>query len=197
MEYNADKKEIKLDRELSKLDEFVVDFCRLFNGNYVLVSGYISIIFGRSRATEDVDLIVPDMDFSAFRELWYVIDKNDFECLNTSKPEEAFKMLKEHAIRFAKKGKAIPNIEFKTIRNEIGNYSFKNRIKVVLRKGLLYVSPIEMQIAYKLMLGKSNNEKDLEDAKHLYELFKERLNNAELNKLIKQFNAEKEFEIIK
>ena len=54
-----------------------------------------------------------------------------------------------------------------------------------------------MQIAYKLNLGKEGNEKDIEDAKHLYELFREKLNNEELVSRIGKFNAEKEFEKIK
>src|SRR3990172_8602329 len=114
MKYNSENKEIILDREKSKLDEFVIDFCRLLD-DYVLVSGYVSIIFGRSRATEDVDLLVPDMDFEPFKELWEKIYHSGFECINTDDPEEAMKMLSEHAIRFAKKGAAVPNMEFKKI----------------------------------------------------------------------------------
>ena len=47
-----------------------------------------------------------------------------------------------------------------------------------------------------LLLGKEGNKKDIEDAKHLYELFKEKLNNKELLILIKELNAEKEFKLI-
>ena len=88
-------------------------------------------------------------------------------------------------------------MEFKIISNEIGKYSFENKIKVILNKGELEISPIEMQIAYKLDLGKQGNEKDIEDAKHLYELFKEKLNNGELLRLINKFDTKNEFELIK
>ena len=50
-------KEIKLNKELNKLDKFVIDFCKLLD-RYVIVSGYVSILFGRSRSTEDVDLLI-------------------------------------------------------------------------------------------------------------------------------------------
>lgn len=43
-----------------------------------------------------------------------------------------------------------------------------NRLKVELDKNLLYISPIEIQLAYKLFLG---SEKDIMDTVYLYELF--------------------------
>jgi hypothetical protein len=194
MEYNPNKKEIKLSRKLSELDSFVIDFCKLLGDKYVLVSGYVSIIFGRSRATEDVDLLIPRLSFDEFEILWKTIEGAGFECLNTLDIREAFEMWKEHAIRFAKLGKPIPNMEFKMMKKPEDEYSFKNKLDVILGNDKLKISPLEMQIAYKLDLG---SEKDLEDAKHLYELFKEKLNNPELLKLVKQLNVENNFKKIK
>lgn len=197
MEYNSNKKEIKLNRKISELDKFVIDFCSLLD-KYVLVSGYVSILFGRSRATEDIDLLIPEMNSEEFNRLWKKIYGSGFECVNTDIPKEAFEIINnEHNIRFSRKGKPIPNMEFKLIKNKIHEYSFKNKIKVIMGKNSIYISPLEMQIAYKLMLGKRGNNKDLEDAKHLYELFKENLNNTELLRLIKELNVEKEFRIIR
>ncbi|MCK4553248.1 hypothetical protein KAT80_03520 [Candidatus Pacearchaeota archaeon] len=196
MEINLEKKEIILNKNINELDKFVLDFCRNFD-NYVLVSGYVSILFGRSRATEDVDLLIPKMPLEKFKEIWDIIKEKDFECINTLNVEDAFKMLDEYAIRFCRKGKPVPNMEFKRSSNEIHEYSLKNKIKVKIKDGFLFISPIEMQIAYKLMLGKGGNEKDLEDAKHLYELFKENINKEELFNLINEFGVEEQFEIIK
>ena len=195
MEYNPDKKEIILDKELSNLDKFVIDFCRLID-DYVIVSGYVSILLGRSRASEDVDMLVKVSNLDNFMKLWKKIYEAGFECINTSKPEEAFEMLNETAIKFSRKNLAVPNMEFKKISKKEHIYSYENKLKVIIRKHILFISPIEMQIAYKLMLGKGNNNKDIEDAKHLYELFKEKLNKPELFKLIKEMDAEKEFKRI-
>jgi len=195
MEYNSTKKEITLNREFNELDKFVIDFCSILE-EYVIVSGYVSILFGRSRATEDVDLLVPCLDENKFNLLWERIENAGFECLNTQDITEAFQMLKENAIRFSRKNKPLPNIEFKLIKNDIDKYSFKNKLKVNLKRGSLFISPIEMQIAYKLWLAKGGNEKDIEDSKHLYELFKEKLNKLELTKLVKELKVEKEFKII-
>jgi len=196
MEYSREKKVIRLSKEINNLDKFVIDFCNLLD-NYVLVSGYISILFGRSRATEDVDLLIPQLGFQEFKILWAKIHENQFECINTFKVDNAFKMLEEHAIRFARKNNAVPNMEFKIIHTPEGEYSLNNKLKVILDDSVLFISPLEIQIAYKLDLGKQGNKKDLEDAKHIYELFKEKLDKGELTRLIQLFNVEKEFNIIK
>jgi hypothetical protein len=51
-----------------------------------------------------------------------------------------------------------------------------------------------MQIVFKLSLG---SEKDMEDAKHLYELFKENINKEEFHSLIEKLKVKEKFEIIK
>ena len=193
MEYNVDKKEIKLNRNLSKLDKFVLDFCHILN-DYVIVSGYVSILFGRSRATEDVDLLIPKIKFKDFENLWIKINNFGFECINTSNVQEAFNFLDEFAIRFSRKNKPIPNMEFKIMKNDIDKYSFENKIKVILKQGELMISPLEMQIAYKLFLG---SDKDFEDAKHIYELFKENLKLKELDDLCEQLKVKDKLKEIK
>lgn len=196
MEYLKEKNEIILNRELNELDKFVLDFCNLLD-DYVIVSGYVSILFGRSRSTEDVDLLVPKMNFEQFDKLWKKINEGGFECINTDDSNEAFEMFQEHNIRFSRKGIAVPNMEFKKIKKWSDEYSFENKIKVVMKKGNLFISPLEMQIAYKLNLSKQGNKKDLEDAKHLYDLFSDKFNKEELDKLVREFKTEKEFELIK
>lgn len=191
MEYDIDKKEIILNRELNKLDKFVLDFTSYLK-NYVIVSGYVSILLGRSRATEDVDLLIPVMTEQEFYDLWRKLLKDNFECINTSKPEEAFNMLKSHAIRFFKEA-IIPNIEFKIIKNDLDKYSFENKIKVVLGEEGLYISPLEIQIAYKLFLG---SDKDIEDAKHLFSIFKEKINKHNLLSFLKKLKVEDKFKLI-
>lgn len=192
MKYNPKKREIILERELSNLDKLVIRFCNLID-DYVIVSGYVSIILGRSRATEDIDLLVPKMSLEQFEEKWKNIISKGFECINTSKPNEAYSMLNEHAIRFFE-GVPLPNIEFKIIKNDLDKYSFENKIKIKINKNVIYISPLEIQIAYKLFLG---SDKDIEDAKHIYELFKEKLNKLVLLYFIDKLKVRDRFEIIK
>lgn len=196
MKYDTSKKEINLDRFISKLDKFVLNFTKILEKNspYVIVSGYVSILFGRSRATEDVDLLIPPLNKMKFSKIWNSMYMNNFECLNTSNEDEAFKMLEEHAIRFAVKANPIPNIEFKIIKTDLDKYSFENKIKALIGKDMLFLSPLEMQIAYKLFLG---SDKDIEDAKHLYVLFNEKLNKEELTNLSNKLKVIDKLEAIK
>jgi len=201
MEYIVDKKEIILNKKLNNLDSFVLDFVSCLD-SYVIVSGYVSILLGRSRATEDVDLLVPKLGKDDFNNIWKKLHKNGFWCINTPIFEDAFEMLKEHAIRFAKK-EPVPNIEFKMIKTDFDRYSFENRIKVIINKDILFISPLEMQIAFKLFLAANGTDeelgadKDVEDARHLYRLFRDRINKDELLKIADKLNIRKKLNWLK
>jgi len=56
--------------------------------------------------------------------------------------------------------------------------ALRERKEVLVNKKRLFVSPLELQIAFKLYLG---SEKDIEDAKHLYRLFKGKLDRRLLD----------------
>jgi hypothetical protein len=192
MEYNVNKKEIILDRNLNNLDKFVLNFIKCID-NYVIVSGYVSILLGRTRATEDVDLLIPKMSKGDFVKIWEKIINKGFWCINTSDANQAYEMLKEHAVRFAEIKKPIPNIEFKFIKNELDEFSYKHKIKVILNLDSFYISPLELQIAYKLFLG---SEKDIEDARHLYSLFKDKINKSELINSLEKLKVSNKFKLL-
>lgn len=180
------KASIKLVKELNDLDKLVIDFIKILDTNkikYVLVSGYVSILFGRSRSSEDIGIIVRKMPKRRFSVLWKELSKKNFECIIPDSFESAYDkyLMKHTSIRFSRKDQPIPNIEFMFPKAEdLDNWVLKNGKQVRLNRKLLKISPIELQIAYKLFLG---SEKDIEDARHLYQLFKENLNQ----KLLKQF----------
>ncbi len=203
MEFRASR--IISNKVINKLDRFAINFINVLEkySPYVIVSGYVSILLGRSRASEDIDLLVPKMEFSKFKQLFDDLLSSGYECANTSIVREAFDMLKVHAIRFFEKGFPIPNMEFKQIENDIHKYSFENRIKMVLNEKTLFISPLEIQIAYKLSLmadgsvEEISSDKDFEDAKHIYLGFKEHLNMEKLKYFVKLFRVEHKWELLK
>jgi len=75
-------------------------------------------------------------------------------------------------------------------KNELDMWSIMHRIKVVLNGNKFFTSPLELQIPYKLFLG---SEKDIEDAKHLYNVFKGRLSLALLEEFDRKLNIVKSF----
>ena len=203
MEYNG--KEIKSNKFLNELDKFTIKFINVLEKHipYVIVSGYVSILLGRSRGSEDVDLLVPKIAKSKFFILFNDLLKNNYECANTSIPEEAYDMLQEHAIRFYVKGSPLPNMDFKQISTDLQRYSFENRIKLVLKEKTLFISPLEIQIAYKLSLmadidiREISSDKDFEDAKHIYLIFKENIDMEKLMYFIKLLKVESKWGLLK
>ena len=51
MEYDVNKRIIKLNRKINQLDRFALDFTKIVakHTDYIIISGYISILLGRAR----------------------------------------------------------------------------------------------------------------------------------------------------
>jgi hypothetical protein len=135
-----------------------------------IVSGYISILFGRTRGTEDIDVIMGKMDKERFGKLYSELKKNGFYCLIADNADDSYEQLTERlAVRFAKKGQVIPNIEVKFPKNPLDTRTLQENLTVIMPFGRLIISEIEQQIAFKRYALKS--EKDLEDARHLENIY--------------------------
>jgi len=176
MEYNKEKKEIILNKKISELDKLVLDFINILknHADYVIISGYVSIILGRARATEDIDLFIKKIDKNKFLKLYEDLIKNSYWCLNSDSPEEIYDYLIDNlAVRFAKKDETIPNFEVKFPKTKIDEETFKDCIAVKMPEGSIKISSLEIQIAFKKYYLKS--DKDLEDAKHIEHIFKDKI----------------------
>src|SRR3989344_1356122 len=144
MEYNSLKKEIISSRKLSLLDKFVVDFIRVLRKHidYVIISGYVSILLGRTRVTEDIDIFIKRINKEQFSKLYEELKEKGFWCLNAEKTDEIYSFLEDGlAVRFAK------------------------------------------HIAFKRYFLSS--DKDIEDALHIEELFKEYIDTEKIKNIKK------------
>lgn len=167
---------IEIGRELSDLDNFVIEFISILRKHtpYVIVSGYVSILLGRARASEDVDIIIPLMEPGEFGALVEDSIKSGFYCLNEEENEDIYDHIKNNAaLRFAKKNTVIPNIELKFSKTEIDEESLSDSITVSIEDEELKISPLELQIAFKEIILKT--PKDIEDARHLRNVAKSHL----------------------
>ena len=161
--------EIKITRELSELDNFVLDVAELIEkySQYVIVSGYVTILFGRSRGTEDVDFVIEKIPKEGFMKFCRDAQTSGFEFINPEDCSGLYEMLKERlSIRMAREGEIIPNAEIK------------------------FPKDFFHQEALKKSLG---SDKDIEDAYYLYELFKENLNRRLLHDYIQRLGVEMPF----
>ncbi len=103
-----------LEKRTTLLDRFVLDFLRVLEPRtpYVIVSGYVAILFGRSRGTEDVDILIPRLENDTFVGLYNALLREGYEFLNAEEVDGLFDMLSQKmGIRVAKTGQFIPNIE--------------------------------------------------------------------------------------
>ena len=168
MKYDTDKKEIILDKELNELDKYVLEFIKILEKHvdYVIISGYVSILLGRTRTTEDIDMFIMPISKERFNELYEDLIENGFWCLNSDNPEIAFDYLKSGlAIRFSIENMPIPNFEVKFPKDSLGLETFNDSIEVILPKGDLIISCLERHIAFKRYFLKS--KKDFEDSGHI------------------------------
>ncbi len=192
MEYELKGNVMKMKRVLSDLDNFVLSFVDIFNSNkisYVVISGHVAILFGRTRATEDIDIFIEKIDRSKFASFLEDLGRWNYWVLSTTDPDDTFKMLENGlAIRIAKTNTAIHNFEIKFPKKDTDFLSLSNPLKVVMNDKELLTSPLEIQIAFKFWLG---GDKDIEDGTHLYELFKKDLNNDLLNEMGRKLNVTK------
>jgi len=185
------RKTIKVGKISTLLDKFVVNFCKALEKHvqYVVVSGYVSILFGRARATEDIDILIEKMTEEKFYSLYSYLTKRGYWCINAKTRKMAFEMEKDGVgIRFAKRKSLIPNAEVKFAKNRLENDTLEDNLTAVLPIGKLKISRIEQQIAYKeIILG---SQKDLEDARHLEVIFKGRIDKKLLESYRKRFRNE-------
>jgi hypothetical protein len=98
-------------KALSKLDLFVIDFANILKKytDYVVVSGYVSILFRRSRGTEDIDILIKKIDMETFIKFNMELIEKQYWFLNADNPGELFGMLQDGlAVRIAAKETVIP-----------------------------------------------------------------------------------------
>ncbi len=194
MKINFSKGKIQIEKRLNSLDKFALNFSSILkklNIKYVLISGYVSILFGRARSSEDIDLIIEKLDAEKFHMFWKDVNKK-YNCINTSKEKEAYEnyLLEKIPIRFSEKEKFIPNVELKFPENEIEKWVLKNSLLVVLNEKKIKISSIELQIAFKLFLG---TEKDIEDAKYLFKIFNKKIDEERLNYFVDKMKVRNKF----
>lgn len=184
-------------REPNQLDELAIEFSDIlnrFNIDHVYIAGYVSILAGRARSTEDVDVLIEDIDEATAEELAETLKEEGF--WGAAMPlSSMYEMLSNgDNIWVAPEDQVTPHLEVKFARDEFDRASLQNAITARIDDETIPIGPLELQIAYKLHLGA---QKDLEDAVHLYTLFEESFSVARLEDWITRLGVEDEYERLK
>lgn len=173
-------------KNLNILSQFCEDFCRIINKHctYVVVSGFVAIASGRTRGTEDIDLIMERVDFNRFKTIFEDLKQSGFVCMQSADVKEIYDYLTENlSVRFTRKNKPLPEMEVKFAKDELDNYQLNTKVKLKLTGLGVWFSNINVNLAFKEELLKS--PKDLEDAKHLRIVYSELVNEKEINEIKK------------
>lgn len=189
IEYDETRRIIKVRKEkLTMEDTIALAFSRILekeNVRYAIVAGYVALLFGRSRRSDDVDFIIENISLGKFASLCEKLFKAGFKFLHSNeKTLETVRMAyhsleKGDRIRFTFGEYPIPNVEMKFATTRLDKISIEESMMIHVNEDVLRISPLELQIAYKLYLG---SEKDVEDARFLYKLFKNILDGEKLSK---------------
>lgn len=183
-----------MDRMISDrniLDAFCEKFCQIVEKHcrYIVVSGFLAIASGRTRGTEDIDMVLERIKVEKFRLLFEDLTKHDFKCMQSDNVEEVYDYLKDNlSVRFTLKDKDLPEMEVKLAKDIIDEYQLKTREKIELTGLDVWFSSINTNIAFKEELLKS--PKDLEDAQHLRIVYAEKIKEEEIEtikELIRRF----------
>ncbi len=178
-----------MNREISDrniLDRFCLEFCRIIEKHckYIVVSGFIAIASGRTRGTEDIDMIIERIDIDKFRDLYTDLLKNRFICIQSENVENIYNYLKNNtSLRFVWKDTPLPEMEIKFVKDKLDEFQLDNRTKIEQTQLDVWFSDIETNIAFKEKLLKS--PKDMEDAKHLRIVYSDKINEDKI-KTIKE-----------
>ena len=167
------------------LDKFVEEFCEVVDKHveYIICSGFVAIAHGRSRGTEDIDMIIRKMDEKDFILLHEDLIKEGFVCIQSNEPKIIYSkyLIQENSVRYVwdDEGFFPPEMEIKFAKDELDNEQIDSRTKFPLTGLEVYFSSIEGNIAFKEeFLGA---QKDIEDAKHLRIVYSGDIDELKIN----------------
>lgn len=182
--------EVNLSKEVNEIDKFVLKTTEIISKytDYAIVSGYVAIFFGRSRASEDVDIFIKKLTLEKFKEMYEDFLKKSFEW-NLDNPEELYREYLQQGTPISVWEKEFPllRLDMKFPKKLSQCMLFNDRIKIIFNDNVLWMASIESTIAYKQEIAKS--EKDLLDAKHLSTVF-ENLDKTKIEQYKKLFKEE-------
>ncbi len=167
------------------LDKFVEEFCSIVEKHvkYIICSGFVAIAHGRTRGTEDIDMIIEKLTEERFIKLHKDLEDAGFECIQSDDPSKIFKDYLSYgtSVRYVWKseGHFPPEMEIKFAKDVLDEEQIAHRTKFPLTGLDIYFSSIEGNIAFKEELLTA--EKDIEDAKHLRIIYSEDISEDKIN----------------
>ena len=183
-----------VDRDPNRLDELAVGFSDVLSRldiDHVFVAGYVAILAGRSRPTEDVDVFIERCSAERIDDLVAELEREGYWRPAMPLSNTHGNLASGTNIWVAPDGEMAPHLEVKFPNDEFDRASLANAIDAHVGGHTVPIGPLELQIAYKLSLG---GHTDLEDAAHLYTLLGETLSSDRLKRCVERLDVEDRYE---
>ena len=129
---------VVIDKPPSDLDRLILEVGDILDDvgiGYSVVSGYVAVLFGRSRATEDIDVITERFDEETadgltkrLRNAGYWGSAMPLDDLHETLSDDL-------PVRIAEDGHRVPNVELKFVSDEYDRISLDNAISIRLGGG--------------------------------------------------------------
>ena len=183
-----------VERAPNRFDDLAIKFSEIlteFGIEHVFVAGYVSILAGRARSTEDIDVIVERLSAARTDDLVSALDAADY--WGPAMPlEEMYGNLSAGTNTWvAPDGQTTPHLEVSFPTDRYDRASLEKALAAQIGGHELPIGQLELQIAYKLHLG---TRTDFEDAAHLYVLFRESLSEPALERWVEDLEVEGAYE---
>ncbi|MFA4953176.1 MAG: hypothetical protein WC584_03065 [Candidatus Pacearchaeota archaeon] len=172
------------------LDKFAEEFCAIVEkyAKYIVCSGFVAIAHGRTRGTEDIDMIVEKISEKNFVVLHKDLINHGFVCIQSDNSKEIYNnyLKNKMSVRYVLKSEGYfpSEMEIKFSKDLLDEEQLKERVKFPLTGLDIYFSSIESNIAFKEELLKS--DKDMEDARHLRIIYESEFDEEKINKIKKK-----------
>lgn len=185
--------ELVVERSANELDELAIAFSEMLSQldiDHVFIAGYVAILTGRARATDDIDVLIERLPESDIGDLVETLEANDYWGPAMPLEEMYDNLSSDTNIWVAPDDQMTPHLEVKFPTDEFDRASLAHAIDAHIADATIPIGPLELQIAYKLYLG---SRTDFEDAAHLYTLFRESLRAERLESWVEKLDVEEQY----
>jgi hypothetical protein len=186
--------ELRVERDPNELDLLATEFSAVLSQldvRHVFVAGYVALLTGRTRMTEDIDVIVERLPEQRVDELVSALEDEGYWGPAMPLSEMYGNLDASSNIWVAPEGQQTPHLEVKFPTDEYDRTSIENALEAHIGGATIPIGPLELQIAYKLSLAAQT---DFEDAAHLYTLFRESLTRSRLEHWVEKLGVTDEYE---
>lgn len=183
-----------VERPPNELDNLALAFSQFlskFEIDHVFIAGYLAILTGRARATDDIDVLIEPVPRERIDQLVDELEANNYWGPAMPLSEMYSNLTAGTNIWVAPDGQMTPHLEVKFPTDEFDDASLSNAIDAHIAGATIPIGPLELQIAYKLYLG---GQKDFEDAAHLFLLFRETLSTDRLESWVNDLGVAEQYD---